>query len=158
LGISKDEASIYIELYFERYPGVQQFMLRTLANCRRDGYVQTILGRRRDVQPIRDLSQMEVSKRRTLTEAERIAVNTVIQGSAADLIKRAMITLHRRLAASRLRAKLLLQIHDELVWEVHPDDAPALETLVRQEMTGVMKLNVPLKVEVGFGKTWADLK
>jgi DNA polymerase-1 len=57
-----------------------------------------------------------------------------------------------------LRAKLLLQIHDELVWEVHPDDAPALETLVRQEMTGVMKLNVPLKVEVGFGKTWADLK
>jgi DNA polymerase-1 len=82
----------------------------------------------------------------------------VIQGSAADLIKRAMITLHRRLAASRLRAKLLLQIHDELVWEVHPDDAPALETLVRQEMTGVMKLNVPLKVEVGFGKTWADLK
>jgi DNA polymerase-1 len=158
LGISKDEASIYIELYFERYPGVQQFMLRTLANCRRDGYVQTILGRRRDVQPIRDLSQMEVSKRRTLTEAERIAVNTVIQGSAADLIKQAMITLHRRLAASRLRAKLLLQIHDELVWEVHPDDAPALETLVRQEMTGVMKLNVPLKVEVGFGKTWADLK
>jgi DNA polymerase-1 len=158
LGISKDEASIYIELYFERYPGVQQFMLRTLANCRRDGYVQTILGRRRDVQPIRDLSQMEVSKRRTLTEAERIAVNTVIQGSAADLIKQAMITLHQRLAASRLRAKLLLQIHDELVWEVHPDDAPALETLVRQEMTGVMKLNVPLKVEVGFGKTWADLK
>jgi DNA polymerase-1 len=101
---------------------------------------------------------MEVSKRRTLTEAERIAVNTVIQGSAADLIKQAMITLHQRLAASRLRAKLLLQIHDELVWEVHPDDAPALETLVRQEMTCVMKLNVPLKVEVGFGKTWADLK
>ncbi len=158
LGISKDEAAIYIELYFQRYPGVQDFMLQTLTDCRRNGFVQTILGRRRDVQSVRDLSQMEPAKRRNLTETERIAINTVIQGSAADLIKQAMITLYRRLAETDLRAKLLLQIHDELLWEVHPDDANRLSDLVRHEMISVMDLRVPLKVEVGYGKSWADLK
>ncbi|MGV3486907.1 MAG: DNA polymerase I, partial [Planctomycetaceae bacterium] len=106
LGISKDEAAQYIEMYFARYPGVQEFMLATMESCRREGYVQTMLGRRRHVQGIRDLRNAEVSKRRNLTEAERIAVNTVIQGSAADLIKLAMISLHRRLSSSGLKAKL----------------------------------------------------
>lgn len=158
LGIPKEEAAVYIELYFQRYPGVQDFMLRTLDECRRNGFVQTILGRRRDVQAVRDLSKMEPAKRRNLTEAERIAINTVIQGSAADLIKRAMIAVHRRLPETDLRAKLLLQIHDELVWEVHPDDAERLRDLAREAMTSVMSLRVPLKVEIGWGKTWADLK
>jgi DNA polymerase I len=158
LGISKDEAADYIELYFSRYPGVQEFMLQTLLDCRRDGYVKTILGRRRSVQGVRDLSKLEPSKRRNLTEAERIAVNTVIQGSAADLIKRAMITLHQRLSELPIQAKLLLQIHDELVFEVAQQDAAKLEQLVREVMTSVMTLRVPLKVEVGIGATWADLK
>jgi DNA polymerase-1 len=157
LGISKDEAAAYIELYFARYPGVQEFMLQTLLDCRRNGFVQTILGRRRAIQGVRDLSQLEPAKRRSLTEAERIAINTPIQGSAADLIKSAMIALHRRLAQSDLQAKLLLQIHDELVFEVAPDQAQELEQLVRQEMTSVMPLRVPLKVEIGIGETWADL-
>ncbi len=157
LGISKDEAAEYIELYFARYPGVQEFMLQTLLDCRRNGFVQTILGRRRAIQGVRDLSQLEPAKRRNLTEAERIAINTPIQGSAADLIKSAMIALHRRLAQSHLQAKLLLQIHDELVFEVAPEHASELDQLVRQEMIGVMTLRVPLKVEVGIGATWADL-
>lgn len=160
LGITKGEAAEYIELYFQRYPGVQDFMLNTLTECRRVGFVQTILGRRRDVQGVRDLTKLEPAKRRSLTEAERIAVNTVIQGSAADLIKRAMIAVYQRLIAqqSDLRAKLLLQIHDELVLEVHADDADKLEQLIREEMIGVMPLRVPLKVEIGTGETWADLK
>lgn len=157
LGISKDEAADYIELYFSRYPGVQDFMLGTLVECRKTGFVSTILGRRRNVMGVRDLTQMEPSKRRNLTESERIAVNTVIQGSAADLIKKAMIAVYRRMASANLQAKLLLQIHDELVFEVAPEDADRLQTLVREEMTRVMDLRVPLKVEIGVGPTWADV-
>lgn len=157
LGIPKDEAANYIELYFARYPGVQEFMLATMETCRNEGYVTTMLGRRRAVQGIRDLRTAEISKRRNLTEAERIAVNTVIQGSAADLIKLAMISLHKRLAASDLQAKLLLQIHDELLFEVAPNDAERLSEMVREEMTQVRKLRVPLKVEIGIGPTWADV-
>lgn len=158
LGISKDEAAAYIELYFARYPGVQDFMLGTLVECRKTGFVSTILGRRRNVLGVRDLTKLEPAKRRNLTEAERIAVNTVIQGSAADLIKKAMINVYRRMAEPNLRAKLLLQIHDELVLEVEPEDADRLGQLIREEMTQVMNLRVPLKVEIGIGPTWADLK
>ncbi len=157
LGISRSEAAQYIELYFARYPGVEEFMLATMESCRRDGFVKTMLGRRRDVQGIRDLRGANISKRRNLTEAERIAVNTVIQGSAADLIKLAMIALHRRLATSNLKAKLLLQIHDELLFEVAPEDVDALTYMVREEMISVAKLQVPLKVEIGVGPTWADV-
>ncbi len=156
LGIPKDEARDYIELYFARYAGVQDFMLKTLMDCRRDGFVSTMLGRRREVQGVRDLSKLEPIKRRSLTEAERIAINMPIQGSAADLIKLAMIAVHGRLAESGLQARLLLQIHDELLFEVAPSDAEALERLVREEMTGVVELAVPLKVDVASGATWAD--
>lgn len=157
LAISRDEAAQYIELYFARYPGVQEFMLETMESCRRDGYVKTMLGRRREVQGIRDLRNADINKRRNLTEAERIAVNTVIQGSAADLIKLAMISLYKRLQKSDLQAKLLLQIHDELVFEVAPNDAERLSDMVREEMINVAKLRVPLKVEIGIGRTWADV-
>jgi len=157
LGISRDEAAAYIELYFARYPGVQEFMLSTMESCRQQGFVQTMLGRRRDVQGIRDLRKVDVNKRRNLTEAERIAVNTVIQGSAADLIKLAMISLHKQLAASDIEARLLLQIHDELVFEVAKKDAERLSEMVRREMVGVAELRVPLKVEIGIGRTWADV-
>jgi DNA polymerase-1 len=156
LGITKDAAAEYIELYFSRYPGVQEFMLKTLAECRRNGMVQTMLGRKRKVQGVRDFGHLEISKMRSLTEPERIAVNTVIQGSAADLIKMAMLNVYKKLNESSIEASLLLQIHDELLFEVAPDSADALEDLVRQEMTGVTELQVPLKVEVERGATWAD--
>lgn len=157
LGISKDEAADYIELYFARYPGVQEFMLQTLANCRKQGYVETMLGRRRKVQGVRDFSKLEPTKMRQLLEAERIAVNTIIQGSAADLIKLAMLRVYKRLQETNLDAKLLLQIHDELLFEVSPDSADELEQLVREEMTSVAHLKVPLKVDVERGTTWAEV-
>ncbi|TWT70283.1 DNA polymerase I [Crateriforma conspicua] len=156
LGISKDEARDYIELYFQRYQGVERFMTQTLIDCRNNGYVTTMLGRRRDVQGVRDIAKLDPVKRRSLTEPERIAVNTPIQGSAADLIKLAMLKVHSRLSSSALRARMLLQIHDELLFEVHQDDRQELQELVEQSMTGVVQLDVPLQVDVAFGKTWAD--
>lgn len=157
LRIPQDEAADYIETYFARYPGVQDFMMRTLSNCRHNGFVETILGRRRAVQGVRDFTRLDPSKRRSLTEPERIAVNTVIQGSAADLIKQAMLRVHRRLRESAIPAKMLLQIHDELLFEVAADAADDLETLVREEMVGVAELKVPLKVDVARGETWAEV-
>lgn len=157
LRIPQDEAAAYIETYFARYPGVQAFMLRTLSNCRQCGYVETMLGRRRRVQGVRDLENLDVSKRRSLTEPERIAVNTVIQGSAADLIKQAMLRVHARLKESQMAAKLLLQIHDELLFEVDPQAADDLEAMVREEMIGVAELKVPLKVDIARGLSWAEV-
>ncbi len=157
LGIPKDQAAEYIELYFSRYPGVQAFMLQTLDQCRRMGYVETMLGRRRTIQGVRDFNTIGVSKMRSLTEAERIAVNTVIQGSAADLIKLAMLTAHRTLKSSGIAARMLLQIHDELLFEVAPEAVDSLDQLVRDAMIGVAQLRVPLKVDVAVGATWAEV-
>ena len=156
LGISKEEARSYIERYFQRYPGVEAFMLQTLLECRRVGSVSTMLGRRRDIRGVRDVQNLDPAQLRSLTEAERIAINMPIQGSAADLIKLAMLAVHRRLPESGLQARMLLQIHDELLFEVAPGDAAALGDLVREEMTGVMELRVPLKVDVAVGETWAE--
>ncbi len=154
LHIDKQEAAKFIEAYFERYPGVSQFMERTLADCRRRGYVSTILGRRRAVQGIRERSSLKDSQQRNLPE--RIAVNTVIQGSAADLIKKAMIQVHHRIRRDRLNARMLLQIHDELIFEAPEDQIEDLARLVREEMSSVEKLSVPLKVDIKVGDNWAQ--
>lgn len=156
LSIPKEEARDYIERYFQRYSGVEQFMMDTLARCRREGYVSTMLGRRRELQGVRDLSQLPAEKRRSLTEVERIAINMPIQGTAADLIKLAMLRVHSQLKQSPLRARLLLQIHDELLLETPADEVEALTELVVEAMTSVMQLAVPLKVDVASGTTWAD--
>jgi DNA polymerase I len=153
LGISKSEAAEFIERYFARYPGVDRFILDTLRSCRRDGYVSTIFGRRRPVSGVRNVDLLRDKRQRTLPE--RIAVNTVIQGSAADIIKRAMIQIHRRLGQEQLAAKLLLQIHDELVFEFPPEEESRLRTLVVEEMEQAVELAVPLKVDVAVGATWA---
>lgn len=156
LQISKEAAADFIDAYFARFPGVRQFMFATLDACRRQGYVSTLLGRRRYIKGVRNFSELNETRRRVLVEPERIAVNTVIQGSAADLIKMAMIRVYRRLQQSGLQAKLLLQIHDELVLEVASEDCPALAQLVREEMTQVARLDVPLKVDVKSGANWAE--
>jgi DNA polymerase-1 len=153
LGISKGEAAEFIERYFARYPGVDQFILDTLRSCRRDGHVSTIFGRRRPVSGVRNVDLLRDKRQRTLPE--RIAVNTVIQGSAADIIKRAMIQIHRRLRQEQLAAKLLLQIHDELVFEYPPEEEPQLRTLVAEEMERAAELAVPLRVDVAVGANWA---
>jgi DNA polymerase-1 len=154
LGIEQREAAEFIERYFARYPGVDRFIVRTLQQCRKDGFVSTISGRRRPVSGVRDPAKLADPRQRTLPE--RIAVNTVIQGSAADIIKRAMINVHRRLAAEGLAAKMLLQIHDELVFELPPDEQPRLTELVAAEMAAAASLAVPLKVDVNVGKNWAE--
>jgi DNA polymerase I len=156
LGISRTEASTFIDEYFERYPNVRQFIAKTLVECRAKGYVTTMSGRRRYLKGIRDFNALDEAKKKQLLEPERMAVNTVIQGSAADMIKLAMISVFRTLKDSTLRAQMLLQIHDELVFEVHPDDAQELALLVKKEMTQVMPLSVPLKVDVKLGLNWSE--
>jgi DNA polymerase-1 len=160
LGISQDEAAKFIDGYFATYRGVAEFMLRTLDECRRKGFVSTILGRRRAIQGVRPVNQLtlgtEHPSRKPLNLPERTAVNSVIQGSAADLIKLAMIAIDRRLRTETLQAKMILQIHDELVFEVAPAGIDALAQLVQHEMRSVLQLRVPLKVDVKTGYNWAD--
>jgi DNA polymerase I len=155
LDIDQTQAAEFIAAYFARYPGVEDFMQRTLAECRKKGYVSTILGRKRTVQGVRDILSLGDS-RHPRNLPERIAINTVIQGSAADLIKIAMLRVHGRMQRENHRARLLLQIHDELVFEAPSEEVDRLGMLVRQEMESVERLSVPLKVDVKVGDNWAD--
>lgn len=156
LGIDRTEAADFIEAYFQQYSGVQTFFADTLRSCRKQGYVSTLAGRKRWLNGIRDYDALPETKKRTLIEPERMAINTIIQGSAADLIKQAMIDLHRELPTTDLRAKMLLQIHDELMFEVHRDDLDRLQDLVVDRMANVIQLSVPLRVDAKSGPNWAD--
>ncbi|MDB5388022.1 MAG: polymerase [Planctomycetaceae bacterium] len=151
IGISQTEAAQFIDDYFAKYSGVELFIEKLLETCRKTGYATTIKGRRRAISGIRELTG-----RRQLSLPERTAVNTVIQGSAADLIKLAMIHIHRRLKAEGHPAKMLLQIHDELVFEVPEAEVDSLKALVKYEMEHALELDVPLKVEMAVGKNWAE--
>ena len=153
IGISQVEAGRFIEDYFTKYAGVERFIEKLLEECRQTGFATTIKGRRRAIAGIRELTG-----RRQLTLPERTAVNTVIQGSAADLIKLAMIHIHRRLQREQHPARMLLQIHDELVFEVPEAEVASLQQLVREEMEHAIELDVPLKVDVAVGDNWADAK
>lgn len=152
LAIEPEQAAEFIDAYFKRYPGVDRFMSEVLAECHARSYVTTMLGRRRAIQGVRS------SVGRQLNMAERTAVNTVIQGSAADLIKLAMIAVQKRLTREGLASRMLLQIHDELVFEAPADEVATLAALVTEEMSGVSPLSVPLKVDVKSGATWADVE
>ena len=154
LDISKSDAARFIEAYFSQYPGVDEFMRTTLVECRRRGYVSTISGRKRPVQGVRNPATLRDPRQRTLPE--RIAINTVIQGSAADIIKRAMLQVYRRLKREGLSARMLLQIHDELVFEFPAGERERLATLVKEEMAGAADLAVPLKIDVKTGANWAE--
>jgi DNA polymerase-1 len=160
LGISQEEAAEFIDNYFARYQGVGNFIVKTLADCHSQGCVSTILGRRRAIQGVRMpeavLAGVEPLSRRPLNLPERTAVNTVIQGSAADLIKLAMIAIARRLREERRQAKMILQIHDELVFEAPAAEINDLAQLASHEMQTVLPLGVPLKVDVKSGLNWAE--
>jgi DNA polymerase-1 len=156
LDIDQAQAAEFIEAYFARYPGVEDFVQRALAECRKKGYVSTVLGRKRTVQGVRDILSLGDSRQQQRNLPERIAINTVIQGSAADLIKKAMIQVHGQMRRGNYRARLLLQIHDELVLEAPSEEVERLAMLVRQEMESVARLSVPLKVDVKVGDNWAD--
>lgn len=154
LDISQDEAAEFIDAYFAKYPGVDQFVTKVLEQCSRSRYVSTILGRRRPIGGVRSSEKRGDSRQRNLPE--RIAINTVIQGSAADLIKQAMINIHRRLRDEEFQARMLLQIHDELVFEVPPSESEQVSALVNQCMVHAHPLDVPLKVDLKMGKNWAE--
>ncbi len=153
LGIPKAEADRFIDAYFARYPKVLAYQDHLLATARKTGFVATILGRRRTFDPSAIRPNSTYHQR---NQAEREAINMEIQGSAADLMKRAMLALHRRMAKERWTAKLLLSVHDELVFEVPPKDVKAVAKAVRDEMVGALELRVPLKVDVSAGPNWLD--
>ena len=152
LGIPQAEAKAYIERYFARYQGVREFIDKTLEQTRRDGSVRTLFGRLR---PIPDIESRNPNQRGF---AERTAINTPLQGTGADLIKLAMISLDRKLAERKLKTRMVLQVHDELLFEVPLAETDEVATLVRAEMEGVVKLKVPLVADVAFGPNWRDLK
>jgi DNA polymerase-1 len=150
LGIDKNEAAAFIDNYFQKYAGVAKFCEQVLTETARSGFARTILNRRRAISGIRRTTGINRNM------PERTAINTVIQGSAADLIKKAMLEADAALGISGLRATLLLQIHDELVFECHQDDAHALINLIRDKMQNAMTLAVPLEVDVTTGPNWLD--
>jgi len=151
MGIELSDAQEFIRGYFEAYSGVRTFLDRTLAEARERGWVATLLGRRRYLPQLRSTNGMERSN------AERAAINTPIQGSAADLVKLAMIRLHGAIPRSGLSARPLLQVHDELLLECPEGQADAVADLVKREMENCYPLTVPLEVSVGRGKSWFDV-
>jgi DNA polymerase-1 len=152
LEIPREEAQAYIDAYLARFPHVQDFIQRTIEQAERDGYVTTMLGRRRPVPEIR------ASSRQTRSLGERLAVNSVMQGTAADVIKKAMVAIHDRLREEGRAAKLVLQVHDELLLEAPDAEVAAVKDLVREEMVGAYELDPPLEVDVGAGGDWNQAK
>jgi DNA polymerase-1 len=152
LGIAKGEAEHYINGYFARYAGVKKWIERTIAEVRETGFTLTLHGRRR---PIPDIAAKNPNAR---SFAERTAVNTPLQGTASDLIKVAMIRIAREMARERMRTRMLLQVHDELVFECPKEEVAEATKLVKRLMEGVAQLKAPLLVETGTGSNWRDAK
>ncbi len=150
LGIPRSEAVKLIEQYFRTYPGINNYIMETIADARKNSYVKTLAGRRRYVPDIN-------SENKNIREAaERVAINMPIQGTAADMIKIAMIRIQRRLDAEKFKSMLILQIHDELLFEVHPDEEERLREMVAAEMENALPMDVPLKVDIGIGNSWYE--
>jgi DNA polymerase-1 len=152
LEIPREQAQAYIDAYLARFPRVQDFIQRTIEQSKRDGYATSLLGRRRPTPEIR------ASNRQTRSLGERLAVNFVMQGSNADIIKKAMIAIHRRLRNEGRGARLVLQVHDELLLEVPEAEIGPVRELVREEMCGAYPLDPPLAVDVGVGDDWSEAK
>jgi len=148
IGISPAEAKKFIDRYFERYSAIRAFINQCIEKARETGYAETILGRRRRILNLRSKNANKKA------QAERLAVNTVIQGSAADLIKVAMINIHRKIQAEHLPVRLILQVHDELVFELPADQAEQHADWIRHEMINAIGLDVPLKVDISYGPSW----
>jgi DNA polymerase-1 len=152
LNIEQDEAASYIDRYFERFPAVKRYIEETIESAREKGYVETLLGRRRPIPELRS------GRPQVRSQGERLAVNMPIQGTSADIIKIAMVRAHRALGSSDLETRLVLQIHDELLFEGPADEMEAASELVEREMTEAFELDPPLAVDVGVGKDWLAAK
>ncbi|MBQ3853065.1 MAG: DNA polymerase I, partial [Anaerovibrio sp.] len=152
LKITRKEAAGYIESYFEKCPGVKAFIDKTVAEAHTNGYVQTLFGRRRDLPAINSSNYNQ----RML--AERMAMNTPIQGTAADIIKLAMIRAYRMIQEAGLKSRILLQVHDELVLEVVESELEKVKDILKEAMEQVVHLKVPLSIDINLGKNWAEAK
>jgi DNA polymerase-1 len=150
--LSREEASRFITAYFEKYPGVKQYLESTKRQAREKGYVQTILGRRRSIPEIHS------ANRQIREAAERMAINMPVQGTSADIIKVAMINLLREMNQRRLKSKLLLQVHDELVLEVPETEQKEMRQLIPQIMSTALELSIPLKVDLKTGHNWGEME
>jgi DNA polymerase-1 len=150
--LSREESSKFIKSYFEKYPGVTKYLNDTKEKARRDGYVETLLGRRRYIPDINS------ANRQVRESAERMAINMPVQGTSADIIKVAMINLYREMRQRRVKSKMLLQVHDELVFEVPDDELDFMRKLVPDIMDSAVKLDVPIKVDTKVGKNWGEMK
>jgi DNA polymerase-1 len=152
LGIAQDEAQQLIDAYFLRYPKVKEYIQAQIVRAEKDGFVTTISGRRRYIPEIKDKNQG------VRQFAQRQAVNTPIQGSASDLIKLAMTHIYNRIEEKQLKAKMILQIHDELVFDMPDNEMSGLIPLVRDSMENVMKLDVPIRVVIKKGRNWLEME
>ena len=152
IGVSVAEARAYMERYFDTYRGVRQYMEQVVERAREQGYVETLMHRRRD------LPELKSSNFNLRSFGERVALNMPIQGTAADIIKLAMVRAEQRLAAENLRAKLIMQVHDELIVECPEEEKEAVERLLEEEMSGVVRLSVPLPAQAHSGRTWLEAK
>ena len=150
LRVSPDEARAFMDEYFQQFGGVRDYLEEVVAQARKDGYTQTILGRRRY------LPDLVSDNRQRREMAERMALNAPIQGSAADIIKVAMLAVQRQIRDGGLRSRMLLQVHDELLFEVAAGELDQLKELVHDAMGGAFDLTVPLEVSMGTGRSWAE--
>jgi DNA polymerase-1 len=151
LGITRTEAKDIIDNYFEKFPGIRRYMTDTVNSARKNGYIETLMGRRRY---LRDITSKNWTVR---AQAERNAINSPIQGSAADLIKIAMIRVHDVMEKAKLKARMILQVHDELVFEVPRNEVEALKPLIHDGMkNAIPDLRVPIVVDMGVGENWLE--
>jgi DNA polymerase-1 len=150
--LSREEATKFIADYFEKYPGIKEYLEATKQQARDRGYVQTLLGRRRSIPEINS------SNRQVREAAERMAINMPVQGTSADIIKVAMVRLYEEMNRRRLKSKMLLQVHDELLFEVPEDEIDEMSQLVPGTMSEALELSIPLKVDIKSGRNWAELK
>ncbi|HDZ62696.1 MAG TPA: DNA polymerase I [Nitrospirae bacterium] len=150
LKIPPDEAKHYIHTYFHQYKGVQQYMDALIKDAVKKGYVSTLLNRKREI------PELNSSNKNTRQQGERLAINSPIQGTAADIIKLSMINIWHRLNKERLQTKMLLQVHDELLFEVPEKEMDKVRSMVKEEMEQVINLSVPVKVDIGIGENWAE--
>ena len=152
LNISKSEASKFIEKYYELYPGVKNYMDNIVKSAYETGEVKTMFGRVRKIKELKDANY------HMRTMGERMALNTPIQGSSADIMKMAMIEVYKKIRENNLESKLILQVHDEIIIDAKKEEIPVLKTILKDAMENVVKLSVPLKIEINTGVNWFDAK
>ncbi|MCK5124556.1 MAG: DNA polymerase I, partial [Dehalococcoidia bacterium] len=150
--LNREEAAQFIALYFEKYPKVKEYLEATKGQARKLGYVQTVLGRRRFLPEVRSANRM------VREAAERMAINAPVQGSSADIIKIAMINLHREMVKRNLESKMLLQIHDELLFEVPEEEMDEIKSLVNELMPSAVELRDPVKIDIKLGRNWGEME